>query len=85
MLTLNSRVFVLTLFEILELQSTGLARFNLEASEESRHQPSGVDFKKFGRTVQIIEIALSICALHLRPTFREAFYWRKSLAQGRKA
>ena len=27
--------------------------------------------------VQIIEIALSICALRLRPTFWEAFYWRK--------
>ena len=29
---------------------------------------SGVDFIKVGRTAQIIEIGLSICALHLRRT-----------------
>ena len=29
----------------------------------------GVDFIKVGRKAQIIEIALSICALRLRPTF----------------
>ena len=45
----------------------------------------GVNFIKVGRKVQIIEIALSICALRLRPTFWEAFYWRKSWVQGRRA
>ena len=30
---------------------------------------SGVDFIKVGRKLQIIETALSICALRLRPTF----------------
>ena len=33
----------------------------------------GVDFIKVGRTAQNIEIALSIYALRLRPTFKELF------------
>ena len=44
---------------------------------------TGVDFIKVGRKVQIIEVALFICALHL--TFWEAFLCRKSWAQGRRA
>ena len=35
-----------------------------------------------GGKARIVEIARSICALRLRPTFWEAFYWRKSSAQG---
>ena len=35
--------------------------------------PSGVDFIKVGHTAQNIEIALSICALHLRPAFEKLF------------
>ena len=34
---------------------------------------SEVDFIKVGRRVQIIEIALSICTLRLRPTFEKLF------------
>ena len=45
---------------------------------------SGVDFIKVGCTAQIIEIALSICTLHLRPTFEKLFFWRKCAAQGLK-
>ena len=33
------------------------------------HKLPGEDFKKVGRKAQIIETALSICALRLRPTF----------------
>ena len=47
-----------------------------------RNGVNGVDFNNVGRKHQIIEIALSICALGLHPTFWEAFYWRKSWAQG---
>ena len=46
---------------------------------------SRVDFIKFGRKAQIIEIALSIWTLHLRPTFWEGFYWHKSWAWGLRA
>ena len=35
--------------------------------------PAGVDFIKVGHTAQNIEIALSICALHQRPTFEKLF------------
>ena len=45
----------------------------------------GVNFIKVGCTAQIIEIALSICALCLCTTFGGAFYWRKSWAQGHRA
>ena len=46
---------------------------------------SCVHFTKVGRKVQIIEIALSICALRLHPTFWEVFYWHKIWARGRRA
>ena len=46
--------------------------------------PQAVNFIKVGHKARIIEIALSICALRLCPTFWEAFYWCKSLAPGRR-
>ena len=42
----------------------------------------GVDFIKFGHTAQIIEIALSIWALRLCPTFWEAFLLVQKLSAG---
>ena len=45
----------------------------------------GVDFIKVGRKAWIIDIALSICALRLCPTFWKAFYWCIRSAQGRRA
>ena len=68
--------------------SEGL-RKELKSSQADReaqvHIRAGVDFIKVGRKAWIIEKALSICALCLRPTFWKAFYWHKSSAQGRMA
>ena len=42
----------------------------------------GVDFIKFGRTAQIIAIALSICTLGLHPTFEKLFTCVKVRCKG---
>ena len=43
----------------------------------------GVDFIKVGRTAQIKEIALSICALRLCPDFEKLFTGAKVLRKGK--
>ena len=65
--------------------SNYIVQFSLFNFIPSIFGKSGVDFIKVGPMAQIIEIALSICALRLRPTFWDAFHWRESWAQGRRA
>ena len=78
-LTFKKDTFICNLFEMLK-------RFGpISVYKFNQIVKFGVDFIKDKSWAQIIEIALSICTLRLRPTFWEAFYWRKSSAQGHRA
>ena len=43
--------------------------YDFETEPDGRVGRAGVDFIKVGPKAQVIEIARSICALQLRPTF----------------
>ena len=70
-LTFKKDTFICNLFEMLK-------RFGpISVYKFNQIVKFGVDFIKDKSWAQIIEIALSICTLRLRPTFWEAFYWRR--------